>query len=488
MHFFGRGDRPRSYDYNLIVIGGGAAGLVSSYVASAAGARVALIESAEMGGDCLNSGCVPSKALIHGAARLHEADGIMQGVWDDAARRAYFEKLMGEVQAAVQRVAPHDSVERYTGLGVDCLSGRAMLLSPWAVSVDGRTITARSVIIATGAEPLVPAIPGIDSVPYLTSETFWNLRRLPPRLIVIGGGAVGCELAQAMNRLGSQVVLLEQAERLLPSEDPASVDLLVAELQREGVQVETAVSIDSLIEQEGEVLCRLADGRSWRGSVLLACGRRARTRGFGLEELALQLNDNGTIRVDKGMQTSLPGVYACGDVAGPWQFTHVAGHQAWYASVNALFRGFKRFAVDYSAIPRTVFCTPEIARVGLSAVEARNQGVAFEATRFDLAELDRAIVDGRNRGSVWVLTPPGKDRILGAGAVGPGAAEIVALFTVAMRHRLCLSQLLSVVYAYPTYAEAVRQVAGEWRRAHLPLKLLKWLKLFHRWRRGAPMS
>lgn len=486
--------KPARYDYNLLVIGAGAGGLVTSYIAAAVKAKVALIEKHKMGGDCLNSGCVPSKALIRSArfaAEQHKADELG---FSPSHSRADFAAVMERVAEVIKEVEPHDSIERYQGLGVECIEGEARLVSPWEVEVNGKRLASRHIVIATGARPLVPKLPGLDQVPYLTSDSLWQLRTPPRRLLVLGGGPIGCELAQSFALLGIPVTLVELSEQLLPREEREVAELLAEQLAHDGVRVLTgwrAERADYLPAADGDLPIRLQLRRGDETQVvegdqlLLALGRIANVSGFGLEALGVELAPRGTLAVDGFLATNFPSILAVGDVAGPYQFTHFAAHQAWYAAVNALFGQFKRFRADYRVIPAATYTTPEIARVGLNRKEAEAQGISFEATRFELAELDRAIADGERHGFVEVLTVPGKDTILGATIVGTHAGERIAEFVLAMRHRLGLGKILGTIHAYPTLMEGNKYVAGEWKRAHQPTRVLALLARYHRWRRGA---
>lgn len=486
--------KPACYDYNLLVIGAGAGGLVTSYIAAAVKAKVALIEKHKMGGDCLNSGCVPSKALIRSARFAAEQRKADELGFSQSHSRADFAAVMARVAEVIKEVEPHDSIERYQGLGVECIEGEARLVSPWEVEVNGKRLASRHIVIATGARPLVPKLPGLDQVPYLTSDSLWQLRTPPRRLLVLGGGPIGCELAQSFALLGIPVTLVELSEQLLPREEREVADALAGQMSRDGVLLLTgwrAERADYLPAAEGALPIRLQLRRGDETQVvegdqlLLALGRVANVSGFGLEALGVELAPRGTIAVDGFLTTNFPSILAVGDVAGPYQFTHFAAHQAWYAAVNALFGQFKRFRADYRVIPAATYTTPEIARVGLNRKEAEAQGISFEATRFELAELDRAIADGERHGFVEVLTVPGKDTILGATIVGTHAGERIAEFVLAMRHRLGLGKILGTIHAYPTLMEGNKYVAGEWKRAHQPTRVLALLARYHRWRRGA---
>lgn len=483
---YARWPKPRRFDRNLVVIGAGSAGLVSAYIAATVRAKVTLIEQHQMGGDCLNTGCVPSKALIHAArlaaqARSAGAAGVHVG-----EIRVDFRAAMAHVQQAVETVAPHDSVERYRGMGVNVQHGHARIVSPWVVEVDGKPISTRAIVIASGAEPRVPSIPGLAESGYLTSDTLWQLRERPGRLLVLGGGPIGCELAQAFARLGSQVTQVQRHARLLEREDDEISAFVRARLSADGVTVHTGCRTVA-IERDGEekvLVCEIGAQRLRLpfDTLLVAVGRQPRTTGFGLEELGIPAA--GTVDTDAYLATLYPNIYACGDVAGPYQFTHVAAHQAWYAAVNALFGQFKRFRADYRVIPAVTFVDPEVARVGLNEREAKAKDIAYEVTRYDLDDLDRAITEDQARGFVKVLTVPGKDRILGVTIVGQHAGEMLAEFVLAMRHGLGLNKILGTIHAYPTWAEANKYAAGNWKKAHAPERVLGWLARYHAWRRG----
>jgi len=480
--------RPRRFDRNVVVIGGGSAGLVAAYIAAAVRAKVTLIERERMGGDCLNTGCVPSKALVRSArllAQLRRADELGLRV---SAAETDFAAVMERVQAVIRQVEPHDSVARYTELGVECIHGGATITSPYTVEVDGRTLTTRSIIVATGAGPSIPPIPGIEHTDFLTTDTVWDLRELPRRLLILGGGPIGCELAQCFARFGSRVTQVEMLPRLLAREDPEFSEMVAARFRAEGIDVRTGHRACEFQNGEhGRHLVCEHDGNEVQiefDTVLVAVGRVAKVDGFGLEALNIALSPQGTIEVNEHLQTRLPNILACGDVTGPYQFTHVAAHQAWYASVNALFGHFWRNRVDYSVIPWATFTDPEIARVGLNETEARQRGIAFEVTTYAIDDLDRAIADGEAYGLVKVLTVPGKDRILGVTMAGQHAGDLIAEFVLAMRHGIGLNKILGTIHIYPTLAEANKYVAGAWKRSHAPQRALHWLERFHAWRRG----
>jgi len=485
-------DKPKLFDTNVLVIGAGAAGLVTAYIAAAVKAKVMLVEKQQMGGDCLNTGCVPSKALIRSAkalAQIRKADGL--GIQIDGAK-ADFAQVMARVHKVIEAIAPHDSVERYQSLGVEVVIGSATIVSPWQVDISGeghtRSVTSRAIVIAAGAKTLVPNIEGLAETGYLTSDTLWQLTELPQRLLVLGGGPIGCELAQAFARLGSQVTVVELLPRLLMREDSDVSEMVEATFADEGITVLTGhKALRFARGQEEKVLYAEHEDENVRivfDQVLLALGRSANIEGYGAEALGIRLSERKTLAVDDFQATNYPNIFACGDVAGPYQFTHVAAHQAWYAAINALFGNVKKFRTDYSAIPWATFTDPEVARAGLNEQDAQAQGIAYEKTVYNIDDLDRAIADQVNHGFVKVLTRPGSDKILGVTLVGEQAGELIAEFVLAMRHNLGLNKILGTLHIYPTLAEANKYVAGHWKRGHAPNWLLKQLERYHQWRRG----
>ena len=479
--------KPDEFDTNLVVIGAGSAGLVTAYIAAAVKAKVTLIEKHRMGGDCLNFGCVPSKALIRSAKFMSHIARSQEFGIGKAQAEFEFAEVMERIQQVVRQIEPHDSVERYTGLGVDVIQGEARVTSPWTVEVNGESIRSRNIVVATGGRPFVPPIEGIDQVNYYTSDNLWDIREKPGKLAVLGGGPIGCELAQAFNRLGIEVTQVEMLPRILLREDPEISEMVEQRFTAEGLRVLTGHTAKRFIKRDGkDFLIAEHDGEEIEiefDALLVAVGRAPNSAGFGLEEIGVRLNANRTIEVNEFLQTNIPTIYACGDVTGPYQFTHVGAHQAWYTSVNSLFGIVKRFKADYSVIPWATFTEPEIARVGLNESEAREQGIEYEVTRYGIDDLDRAIADSEAHGFVKVLTPPGKDRILGVTIVGEHAGDLIAEFVLAMRHGLGLNKILGTIHIYPTLAEANKYAAGEWKRAHVPHRLLEWVARFHRWRR-----
>lgn len=483
--------RPKSFDRNLVVIGAGSAGLVSSLIAATVKAKVTLVESNRMGGDCLNTGCVPSKALIKSAKVAEQMRHADRYGLKPSEPEVPFRQTIARVMGAIKTIEPHDSVERYTGLGVDVVEGYAKVVDPWTVEIarkDGATqrLTTRAIVIAAGAEPFVPQIAGLEGSGYLTSDTMWDafaqMDRVPARIAVLGGGPIGCELSQALARLGSSVTQVEMADRVLGREDPEVSAAAQTSLEASGVSVLTnhrAVSVagGTLFADHGGAQVGIDFD-----CLIVAVGRAARLTGYGLEDIGIDTSK--TVVTDEFLATKFPNIYAAGDAAGPFQFTHTASHQAWFASVNALFGQFKRFKVDYRVIPAVTFLDPEIARVGINEAEAEKQGTAYEVTRYDLDDLDRAIAESETRGFVKVLTPPGKDTILGATIVGAHAGELLAEYVLAMKHGLGLNKILGTIHSYPTMAEANKFAAGEWKKAHKPEGLLALVEKYHNWRRG----
>ena len=486
--------KPERFDRNLIVIGAGSAGLVSAYIGSAVKASVTLIEKEKMGGDCLNTGCVPSKALIRSARQAHTMRQTEQyGLQPITKVGVDFPAVMQRIKDVIGKIAPHDSVERYTELGVDCRQGNARLVSPWEVeitnSAGSERLTAKNIIIASGGRPAVPPIPGLAETDYLTSDTLWQIEEQPRELLVLGGGPIGCELAQSFARLGTPVTLVEMATQLLPREDTEVAETIRASLEADGVRVLTGHKATRFTSEDNiQVLYTQAGDREHRlefDQVLVAVGRQGNTEGLELEKFGIETRPNGTLALNEYLQTRFPHIYACGDVAGPYQFTHAAAHQAWFATVNALFGFVKKFAVDYRVMPAATYTEPEVARVGLNEKEALEQQVEYEVTRYDISELDRAITEGIDQGFVKVLTVPGSDRILGATIVNAQAGEMLAEYVLAMRHGLGMNKILSTIHAYPTMMEANKFAAGQWKQQHKPEWALRLLERLHAWRRSA---
>lgn len=487
-------NKPKQFDTNMVVIGAGSAGLVTALIASATKAKVSLIERHKMGGDCLNTGCVPSKALIRSAkmaSYYQRANEYGLSTGEESGKiDVDFKAVMERIQTIIQKIEPHDSIERFTELGVDCITGDAEIIDPFRVKVNDQIITTRNIVISTGARPFVPPIKGIEETDYLTSDTLWELREQPGRMLILGGGPIGCEMTQSFQRLGTQVIQVDRSDRLLPREDE-DVSLNVQErFLEEGVDLRlNHTPIEFYKKGTQQILvCEDKDGQHHEiefDTFLLAVGRKANVTGFGLETLNIPLNKNGTIEVNDYLQTKFPNIFACGDVAGPYQFTHTASHQAWYTAVNGLFGMFKKFKVDYRVIPWATFTDPEVARVGLNEQEAIEQGIPYEVSRYDIDDLDRAIAEGEAHGFIKVLTVPGKDKILGATIVGHHAGDIIVEYVTAMKHGLGLNKILSTIHIYPTLTETNKFVAGNWKRNHVPEGIMTLLPRFHRWTRGS---
>ncbi len=483
--------RPARLDRNLIVIGAGSAGLVTAYIAAAVKAKVTLIEKHRLGGDCLNTGCVPSKALIRSAKLLSHMRRAQEFGIRSARAEFDFADVMERVQRVIRTVEPHDSAERYSGLGVEVIEGTATIVSPWEVDIvrnsgESERLSARSIVIATGARPFIPPIPGIEAVGYFTSDTVWELRELPRRLLVLGGGPIGCELTQAFARCGASVTQVQHGPRIMVREDPEVSELVMQRFRAEGIAVLVNHEARKFVIEDGEkILVAEHQGQEVRipfDALLVAVGRVANIAGYGLEELGIATGR--TIETNDFLQTKYPNIYAAGDVAGPFQFTHTAAHQAWYAAVNSLFDPFRKFRADYSVIPWATFVEPEVARVGINESEARERNIAHEVTVYGIDDLDRAIADGEAHGFIKVLTVPGKDRILGVTIVGEHAGDLIAEYVLAMRQGIGLNRILGTIHIYPTLAEANKYVAGNWKKAHAPQKLLAWVARFHAWRLG----
>ncbi len=481
-------EQPSHFDTNVIVIGAGSGGLVTALIAAAVKARVTLIERHKMGGDCLNTGCVPSKALIRSAKFLSDVANSKKYGVHTASAEFDFAEVMERVQGIIKRIEPHDSVERFTGLGVDCIMGEARVVSPWAVEVNGQTITARNIVLATGARPFVPPINGLDQVSWYNSDTLWDLREQPRRMVVLGGGPIGCELAQSFARLGSEVSLVEMAPRIMVREDEDISDMIQKRFEAESMQVLTGTrAVECRRDGDKQLLVCERDGETLElpfDGLMVAIGRKPNVEGFGLEELGVELRKNTTVATDDFLRTNFPSILAVGDVTGPYQFTHTASHQAWFAAVNSLFGMVKKFRVDYSVVPWATFTDPEVARVGLNETEAKEKNIPHEVTTYDIGSLDRAVADSSDYGLVKVLTVPGKDKILGATIVGAHAGDLLTEYVFAMKHKLGLNKILGTIHSYPTMAEANKFAAGNWKRANAPQKLLGWVEKFHTWRRG----
>ncbi|MFK5983970.1 MAG: FAD-dependent oxidoreductase [Pseudomonadota bacterium] len=484
--------KPAKFDHNIVVIGAGSGGLVSAYIAAAVKAKVTLIEKHKMGGDCLNTGCVPSKALIKSAKLIHQIKNSKKLGIKSAQVEFDFKDIMNRVHEVIKEIEPHDSVERYSQLGVNVIQGEAKITSPFTVEVNGKTLCTKNIIIATGARPFIPSMPGLDKIDYLSSDNLWQLTKLPKRLVILGGGPIGCELAQAFARLGSQVIQVQRGKRIMPREDIEFSEFVTQSFINDGIDIKCQHAAKEVIIKGGKkyLLCETSTKAGEIEivqiefeQILIALGRSANISNFGMEKLAIPLRKNNTIETNEFLQTNFPNIYAVGDVTGPYQFTHTAAHQAWYAAVNALFGKFKKFKVDYSVIPWATFTDPEIARVGLNEQDAQEQNINYEVTTYGLDDLDRSIADGTAQGMIKVLTVPGKDKILGVTIAGEHAGDLIIEFVTAMRYNLGLNKILGTIHIYPTLAEANKYVAGNWKKNNKPEKLLNWVEKFHHWMR-----
>ena len=479
--------KPKTFEYNMVVIGAGSGGLVTSYIGAATKGKVALIEKHKMGGDCLNTGCVPSKALIRSAKFMADTKKCESLGFKNVQVEFEFADVMERVQRVIKTVEPHDSIERYSKLGVECLTGEAKIISPYEVQVNGRTLTTKNIVVATGARPAVPPIEGIEDVDYLTSDTIWNIREKPEKLLVLGGGPIGSELAQAFCRLGCQVTQVERGERLLSREDPEIAQMVYESFKKDGVNTLLEHSPKRFYKKDGKDFLECEHkGQLVQiefDKVLLALGRQANTTGFGLEELGVELTARKTIQVDEYMRTNYPNIYACGDVAGPYQFTHIAAHQAWYCAVNSMISPFYGFKVDYRVVPWCTYTDPEVARTGLNELEAKEQDIPYEVTTYGIDDLDRAITDEAAYGIVKVLTEPGKDKIIGVTIAGLHAGDIIAEYVAAMKNGFGMNKILGTIHIYPTLAESNKYAAGNWKRNHVTEKTLAWGERINRWRR-----
>jgi pyruvate/2-oxoglutarate dehydrogenase complex dihydrolipoamide dehydrogenase (E3) component/uncharacterized membrane protein YdjX (TVP38/TMEM64 family) len=483
--------KPSHFDRNVVVIGAGSAGLVTSYIAAAVKAKVTLIEKHKMGGDCLNTGCVPSKSMIASAKLLNRMKRSKEFGIESAVATWNFADVMERIQRVVNEIEPHDSVARYSSMGVDCVTGTAKILSPWEVEIvreDGTTqkLTTKNIVIAAGARPFVPPIPGLAEVNPLTSDNVWNIRTLPKRLVVLGGGPIGSELTQCFARFGSQVTQVEMAPRIMIREDVEVSEMVKRKFESEGVTVlvnhkAKQVVIEGnekylVVENEGQ------DKRIAFDEILCAVGRVANTKGYGLEELGIPAGR--VVETNEYLETLYPNIFACGDVAGPYQFTHTAAHMAWYAAVNALFGKFKKFKVDYSVVPWATFTDPEVARVGINEQEAIEKKIPHDVHVYGIDDLDRAIADGEAHGFVKVITPKGSDKILGATIVGEHAGDLLVEFVAAMKHGFGLEGILSTIHTYPTLGEANKFAAGVYKRSTATVGKLAVGKALNDWTRG----
>ena len=466
---------------HLIVIGGGSGGLVCAAGAAGLGAKVALIEKHKMGGDCLNTGCVPSKAIIRSAKIIHDTQtaerfGLKAHNFD-----IKLDSVLASVREVQEKIAPHDSVERFTSLGVDVHLGEYRFISPHQISNGKETLKAKRFCIATGASPFVPPIPGLDKIPSLTSDNVWQLKELPKNLIVLGGGPIGAELAQTFARLGSHVTVVEMADRLLIREDSEVSELVKKRFEAEGLTVLLKTKAEQI---DGSLIVSDPNGQKGKiefDQILVAVGRAPNVNGLGLEKAGVQYDKKG-IKTDATLRTSAKHIYACGDVVGPYQFTHTADFQARLILRNALFPGKSK--IDYRVVPWCTFTEPEVARVGLNESEAKQNKVAHDVYQYALSDLDRAVCDREAEGFIKVLTEKGTDQILGVTLVGSHAGDLLHELALAMHQKIGLKKVASMIHVYPTLAEVSKRIADSYQRTRLTGNTKKWLKRYLDWRFG----
>jgi dihydrolipoamide dehydrogenase len=475
--------KPNHFDYNLVTIGAGSAGLVTSYIAAAVKSKVALIEKHKMGGDCLNTGCVPSKALIKSSKIIHLQKRSQSLGIKKIDVEFNFGEIMERIQRVIKEIEPHDSTRRYEELGVECILGEAKIISPWVVQVGHKTLITKNIVIATGAKPAIPKIKGIELAKFVTSDTLWQIRELPKRFVIMGGGPIGCEMAQAFSRLGSEVILIEASDRLLAKEDPEVSQLIASVFKEEGVKVLTSHQVMAFNDQGDKktIICEYNQKEIVipYDLVLIAVGRKPNTEGFGLRELGIKFTDRGTVDVNEYQQSNYPNIFACGDVAGPYQLTHMAAHQAWYCAVNGLSP--LKFKIDYSAVPWCTYTDPEVATVGETATSAREKGLQYDVTEYQISELDRAITESEKQGFVRIITVKGKDKILGATIVSSQASSMILEFVSAMKFKKGLNSILSTIHVYPSFGEANKYAAGTWKKSQTSEKTLAYLEKYFNW-------
>ena len=465
--------------YNLVVIGAGTAGLVTAAGSVALGARVALIERNKMGGDCLNFGCVPSKALISSARLLHRMRHALRWGIDASEPVFDFNEIFSKLRMARAELAPLDSQERFESLGVDVFQDEATFLSPVELAVGDEKLRARHFVIATGSHAAIPPAIGASRVPYFTNETIFDeLKEKPESLLIVGGGPIGCELGQMFGRVGVKVTLIQRGSRLLKKEDPAVSEFVQATLEAEGVRILTRFEVEEAKETAGAITLRGA-GQSVSGSALLiAAGRQPNVENLNLRKANVSFTERG-VTVDEYLETSQPGIYAAGDVVGQLQFTHVADYHAEIAIRNTLVPfSFLRQKVDYSVVPWCTYLDPEVATVGLTEIQAKERGTDYELIEQEMKAVDRAVVERTDAGFARVLVKRGSDKILGATIVGEHAGELIQEFVLAMKHGIGLKQIASTIYAYPTFASLVLKSAEKFNKKRLTpraRKITGWL-------------
>lgn len=471
--------------YNMVVIGAGTAGLVTAAGAAGLGAKVALIERNLMGGDCLNFGCVPSKALIAAAER----SAVVRSAGELGIRteppEAEFPQIMQRMRQLRASISPHDSAERFKSLGVDVYFGEAVFHNAHHIEVAGQTLQFSKAVIATGARATVPSIPGLRETGFLTNESLFSLTELPPRMVVVGGGPIGCEMAQTFARLGSHVTVIEKNSSILPREEPAAAQIVHAALERDGVQFLLDATIQQVQTLAGERCITVRqtgrENQLQTDLILVSTGRTPNVEGLGLERAGVQFDSNVGIVVDDRLRTTQRHIFAAGDVCSPYRFTHAADFQARIVIQNALFLGRRRSS--QLLIPWCTYTRPEIAHVGLDVASAEKRGIAIDTFRQSFADIDRAKLDSEDQGFVLVHCRRRSDRILGATIVGPHAGDLIGQLVLAMQHRIGLGKIASVIHPYPTYAEAIRKLGDQYNRTRLTPVIKSVFGTWLRWTR-----
>ena len=474
--------------YNVVVVGAGTAGLVTAAGTAGLGGRVALVERNLMGGDCLNFGCVPSKALISSARLVQRIRESEKWGLDQSEPQFVFEKVFERMRARRAKIAPHDSRERFESLGVDVFHGEARFVSPHEVEVNGQRLRARNFVIATGSRAVIPKIKGIDSVPYFTNETIFDeLKRKTENMIVLGGGPIGCELAQTFRRLGVDVTIFQRSDQLLPREDRDVAEFVERRLINEGVRVIKNADARSVATSEtGKVALQLLDRQSgqlveptfFADALLVAAGRTPNLRSLDLKSVGIDTTERG-VHVNDYLQTSQRHIYAVGDVIGPFLFTHMADAQGRVAVRNILVPfQFLRQKMDYSVVPWCTYVDPEVAHVGLGEKEAKGQNIDYDLFVVPLEDVDRAVVESEDAGFAKILTGKDSDKILGATIIAPHAGDLLHEFVLAMKARIGLGTIASTIHAYPTFAELARKAGDKYNKTRLTpraKKIFTWL-------------
>jgi len=468
-------------EFDIVVIGGGSGGLVVAAGGSTLGAKVALVEKHRLGGDCLWYGCVPSKTLIKSARIAYEMRNAQRWALTPAGPAPQIARVMERVRDVIAQIEPNDSPERFRGLGVDVIFGEGHFVAPEAFEVNGRRLTAKTFVIATGSRPSVPPVPGLDQVPYLTNETVFDLREPVPSLVVVGSGPIGSELAQAFRRLGSEVTVVDMAPGTLPREDPDLAAVVHEQLASEGIRFHFNATLTGVSGSAGAISVTIKgkDGaeQTLRSThLLLAAGRRLNTEGLGLEAAGVAM-DKGRIVVDDRLRTSQSHIYVAGDAAGGLQFTHLAEHHAGIVLRHAIFK--LKWVKPSNVLPWCTYTDPELARVGLSETEAKERNVDHRVYRFPFEDIDRARAEGETHGFAKLVTDP-KGKVLGAAIVGPHAGELIAELALAITKGLSAKDISGVIHTYPTLASISRRVADQRLKEGLTPTAKTWIKRIFR--------